>query len=293
VSGENVPNWSNTDFPYMCLRDERRTEVLRDAIERAVSPGDVVVELGGGTGILSFFAARAGASRVLVVEIDPLLAHTLRGSIAANGLGDVVEVIEGDALQVALPDDIDLIISEMIETALLDELQVPAMNRLHRDGIISPATKLIPHAYTTNAQLVTADLDYYGFTILAPKHLWPFYDESSSWTTTGVCAASSVVVVCEDDFVKGPVPTAITETVTFEDVDPGGPNAIRLSGVLHLGPGLELGPTNALNGDKVIPLDRVVVPSDDGTVVMQISFERGGGLGSARFEQVFTSAEAR
>jgi len=44
--------WSNTDYPYACLLDVERTEAFRKAIQKVVKPGDIVVEVGAGTGIL-------------------------------------------------------------------------------------------------------------------------------------------------------------------------------------------------------------------------------------------------
>lgn len=272
------PTWSNTDFPYMCLKDQRRTEAFRDAISLAVKPGDVVVEMGAGSGILSLFAAAAGASRVIAVEIDRMLVEALHRTVSANGFDSIIEVRHGDALAVDLPRNVDVVITEMIDTGLIDELQVPVMNRLHETGVISCATTLLPRSYETRMQLVSCSLDYYGMTVYSPKHLWPFFSGDPSWHETQVTAVSEPVVVASDDFSAGQRDLQIDEVITFPIHANLRANAIRILGSAVLGDSV-IDATNALNGDKVIPLPPLV---DEGlfgsSVQLRIRFKRGGGL---------------
>src|SRR5665213_2085066 len=99
--------WSNTDYPYICLIDRKRTLAFREAIKEVVKPGDTVVEVGAGTGILSLFAVEAGAAQVTAVELDPVLVKSLGETMRANHCEDKVQIIEGDALTVELPKNVD------------------------------------------------------------------------------------------------------------------------------------------------------------------------------------------
>ena len=265
--------WSNTDYPYLCLVDRKRTLAFRSAIEAVVRPGDVVVEVGAGTGILSLFAAAAGAARVVAVEVDPVLARTLRDTVRANGLEHVVEVVEGDALQVEQP-RADVVIGELVETGLLDEMQVAVMNSLHDRGIIGPGTRLVPESYRTSVQLAATDSTYFGFTILAPKHEWPYYAlDGDQWEHLRWTPVSEVRTICALDFTSGPVDPVVDTTVRVTVADGATANALVLSGVAGLTEGMALGACNSFSGDKVLPL-----PDCSGEVELRIRYEMGKGL---------------
>src|ERR1700712_2535052 len=90
--GQFIP----VQYHYNMLADVYRTGSFEEAIANVVQSGARVVELGGGTGVLSFFAARR-AARVWCVERNPELASTARRMLALNGVDGIVEVVQADA----------------------------------------------------------------------------------------------------------------------------------------------------------------------------------------------------
>src|SRR6266545_3802621 len=148
--------WSNTIYSYDCLLDFNRTKAFQAAIRAVVKEGAIVLDAGAGTGILSFFAAEAGAKKVYAVEVDPIHCKWLRQSIEANSLGDRIEVIAGDILTVPLPEAADVFICEMMDTALIDEMQVSAINALRQRGVLTQRATLLTWRYETFVELYSA-----------------------------------------------------------------------------------------------------------------------------------------
>ncbi|MGB1602379.1 MAG: methyltransferase domain-containing protein, partial [Promethearchaeia archaeon] len=81
----------------------------------------VVLDIGCGTGILSMFAAKAGAKHVYAIECSSIF-FTAQEIVKANGLDERITLLHGKCEEVSLPvDQVDVILSEWMGYALLYE----------------------------------------------------------------------------------------------------------------------------------------------------------------------------
>ena len=274
--------WSSSDFPYQCLLDIRRTTALQAAINAVVREGDIVVDAGAGSGILSFFAARAGAKQVYAVEVDPSLAECLRRSVVANGFEQVITVVSGDVHGAELPEPADVFICEMMDTGLMDEMQVTAINALRKRGILTVDTRMVPFQYETFLEFGYTDFSYYGYKLLVPKHQWPHYaNGNNGWLDTSFDAVSKPLALGTVDFRDIVVPDVHVQ-LSLQPDRAGLVNAVRVSARTHLVPGMMLGATNALNGDKIVPLGEELHLEPGRRLQVDVRYLMGGGLDSLK-----------
>lgn len=124
------------------LQDPIRVLSYRSAIERHAR-GKTVAEIGCGTGILSLFAARAGAKRVIAIE-ETGIADVARRMFEANGYGDVTEVRNVISYDVELDEPVDLIIHEILGVDPLDENILPVLEDARR-RLLRPGGRLLPY----------------------------------------------------------------------------------------------------------------------------------------------------
>ena len=126
------------------LDDRARTESYLAAIGEVVKPGDVVIDLGTGTGVLAVAAAKAGAERVYAIEASSI--GTVASSVfEANGLADRITLVRGWSTQVDLPERADVLVSEIIGNEPLSERVLEATADAMKRHL-KPDARFVPQA---------------------------------------------------------------------------------------------------------------------------------------------------
>ena len=125
------------------LADRARVASYRKAIHAVVEPGDVVADIGTGSGILAFFAVQAGARKVYAIEQNAIIDDA-RELAELNGWAEKVVFIEGRSEHVELPEPVDVIISEILGYFGIDE-HVFRSSIDARQRFLKPGGKLVPH----------------------------------------------------------------------------------------------------------------------------------------------------
>lgn len=134
--------WDAAAAHIAMLDDQHRTGSYLAAVRTVVRSGDVVVDLGAGTGVLSVAAAQAGASRVYAIEASGIGAAA-EAVFRANGCEDRITLIAGMSTEVALPERADVLISEVIGADVLSEGIVGLFADARR-RLLKPAARLVP-----------------------------------------------------------------------------------------------------------------------------------------------------
>ena len=141
--GQRLGGFDSPIVHARMLNDRERTECFIRAITQNVKAGDVVVDIGTGTGVLAMAAARAGAEHVYAIEAGEMagLAEKL---IAENGYAGRITVVRNWSTHVQLDRKADLIVSEIVgndplEEGILEVFRDARSRFLKEDGRMIPA----------------------------------------------------------------------------------------------------------------------------------------------------------
>ena len=135
-------SYDTIDTHLAMLRDKARLAAYSAAIKETVKPGDIVIDVGAGSGVLSILAAKAGARRVYAVE-HSAISRVMRAMVIDNSVTSIVRVIAKDAFDWLPPESADVVISEPFSSVFPENGVWQAFEHI-RDKALKPGGKTIP-----------------------------------------------------------------------------------------------------------------------------------------------------
>lgn len=261
--------WSMTEGVFNCLIDKERSLAFQKAINNTVKKDDIVVDMGTGSGILAMFAAKAGAKKVYAVEFDKNNISNLENIFKSNNLDKIIQIIEGDARSVKLPEKVTCIIGEMIATGLVEEQQIQANNNMLDNAVLNP--KVLLNKYNINIELVDSPNEYYGLVFPILRYEYPDLNFLKS------VSLSKKIKYQEVDFAKKIDNTQVFFDSIIEIKKPGQLNGIKISGETVFYDNSKLGATFAYDYPLILPVKNMHVNTSD-KFMIKLCYNLCGGF---------------
>ena len=244
-----------TPYHSDLLKDTDRLSAFWEAIREYEGNFDIAYDLGCGSGILSYFLS-THFKEVIALEIDKKASQC-----AKDNLSDFsnVEVINSDVLEYDFKKDADLIVCEMLDTALIDEEEIPvleyAKNFLKDDG------KIIPESIINTVELVNLERHYLH------------WDEGVNYDVL-----SEPMVYSEFNFLDDITPEFEADLSLNTNKD-GIINGLKITTYTKLNENLIVGPLPMLNPPLLIPLNEKSVKVND-LINVKLKYIMGNGIES-------------
>lgn len=267
--------FSSIDFVGQCLVDKERTLAFQKAIKAKVKKNDTVIDMGTGSGIMTLFSAKAGAKKIFAIEFDPFVASIAQKIFRANqSLTKKISLLIEDARIVSFPSKVkfDVVISEMLTTAMIDEPQVRAINNLHAKGLVDSSTRFIPERQDTFATLAHADYSLFGVATPMILHLWKWHN----WSKLKLKMMSTPVRLNSISFNESNKEN-FTATIEIIARRAGSVNGLYLTSKSILSEGIVVEDTEAMNAPMLIPLKQIKKVVLNQKVRVKIAYILGGG----------------
>ena len=109
------------------------TGMCVELVEKYVKPGNSVIDIGTGTGILAIAAAHMGAGRVIATDLDAVAVRVAGENAAINGFSDVIEMRCGDLLDV-VHETGDVVVANIIADVII-MLAGPVRQVIEKNGL--------------------------------------------------------------------------------------------------------------------------------------------------------------
>ena len=203
-------SYENLDVHRLMLSDQPRTVSYRQAMlqNKALFQDKIVMDIGCGTGILSLFAADAGAKKVYAIEASNI-SLIAREIVKQNNLQNVIEVFSCQVEDFFLPNSekVDVIISEwmgfyLLHESMLDSV-ISARDKFLKDsGTMFPSTASIYASPASLNGFYKQEIDFwdtvydYDFSVVKQVVL------SKKQESPQIMSVDSTELVAEPELVK-------------------------------------------------------------------------------------------
>ncbi len=125
------------------LSHKTRLKAFADALRKTVKETDIVYDIGTGTGILAIISAKAGAARVVALDIDPINIVYAQEAAKINGVAEKIHFVNAHYEDVKPEIKADIVVSEMLSSAMIIEQQITMANHVNK-YILKEGGKIIP-----------------------------------------------------------------------------------------------------------------------------------------------------
>ncbi len=127
--------------------DQRRIEPYIEALKRTVKPGDVVLDIGTGTGFLAFLAIQLGARKVFAVEPDDAILVGQQCA-RANAGSDRITWLQQLSTEITLPEPADVVVGDLhgvlpLYTGNIESLRDARRRHLKPGGAMIPCRDIL------------------------------------------------------------------------------------------------------------------------------------------------------
>jgi predicted RNA methylase len=248
-----------TPYHFDLIKDSERLSAFFEAISEYDGNDELAYDLGCGSGILSYFLS-SRFKQIIAVEINSGAYNCAKENLADF---DNVKVINADALEYEFDKKADLIVCEMMDTALIDEEQIPVLN--HAKKFLKPNGKIIPQGVMNSAQLVNLETEYVH------------WDEDARYETY-----SDAAIYSEFDFLDDINPDFEAE-LSFKVKRQGTVNGLKLTTFTKLSDDIICGPTPMLNPPLLIPFEEKSVKSNE-YINVKLKYIMGNGIESIEID---------
>lgn len=225
-------SYSHFSIHHEMLQDRVRTESYRDFMYKnpALFADKVVLDVGCGTGILSMFAAKAGAKRVIGVDQSDIILHAM-DIVRLNGLQDRITLIKGRIEDISLPvDKVDIIVSEWMGYFLLFESMLDSV-LYARDLYLADGGSVYPDLCTLSLAAV-ADPQRHAEHVAFWEDVYGF---DMSVMKAAVIPEAAVEVVSAETLISDPViiQSFDCNAVSLSDLEFESDFCLRISHTAH------------------------------------------------------------